>query len=384
MKATRRDLIQGLSAVVATATLSMTQAIAPSAQAAAWAPPRRLSVRAVRAGIWEQLGPAQPIKRLFAPASGPLLASTRTGLLHSDGAGATWRDVPLPADASVQTVEVDPTDHRVIYVATPGGVHRSDDAGASWSLVLPSALATLRLAVSQAQCGVVYVAQGGGNTGTFAFLRSLDHGAAWEKLDEATQGPCAWSVLVLQPHPSDPARLFRTRGCYAGRNFGDALEQSRDNGSTFTTCFAPTMAFPLAIVGGAGAEPGRFYVAANNDFRSGGSLVVTSADDGATWTPIIEHKGGGTMTGAMDASTVITGLAYDPATPVRVFVGQERKFVSSQTIEASGVVATADGGQSWAPIGQQDLPHISQLLLGIDDLNLFAATETGVWRLALG
>jgi len=361
----------------------MTQTGVANAQSAAWAVPGTSTVRTVQVGTWESLGPARPIKRLFAPASGPLLASTGTALLHSDDAGATWREVPLPAETGTHSIDVDPTDHRVIYAATTAGLHRSDDAGASWSLVLPTALAALRIAVSPANNSIVYVAQSGGNAGAFAFLRSLDRGATWETLEETSQGPCAWSVLVLQPHPIDPSRLFRTQGCYAGRNLGDALDQSRDNGATFSRLYAAQTAFPQPIVGGAGVEPSRLYVAANNDFRSGGSLVATSADDGATWTTILEHKGGGTMTGAKDASTVITGLAYDPATPARVFVGQERKTVSNQTIEASGVVATADGGQTWAPIGQQDLPHISQLLLGIDGLNLFAATEAGLWRLSL-
>ncbi len=36
---------------------------------------------------------------------------------------------------------------------------------------------------------------------------------------------CTWTVLILDPHPTSTNRVFRTAGCYAGRNvpFGDSL-----------------------------------------------------------------------------------------------------------------------------------------------------------------
>lgn len=392
MMSTRRGFMRGMFAVVAAASLPMMRAHTSPAQAAAPDATTRATVitaPASQTGTWEHLGPAQPVKRLFTPTSGALLASTGSALLRSDDAGTSWREVPLPVDSGVHSMEVDPNDHRVVYAASAAGVHRTDDEGASWSSVLPSTLSTLRIAVSSANDQILYVAQAGGGSsgstgGAFAFRRSLDRGATWETLEETTQGPCSWAVLILQPHPTDPTRLFRTQGCYAGRNLGDIIEQSRDNAASFTTLFSAQTAFPQAIVGGGGVEPGRLYLSLNNDFRSGGSRIVASGDDGTTWTPILEYTGGGTMSGATVPSTIISGLAYDPAAPERVFVAQERKMITQQPVEASGVASTVDGGLTWAEIGQQDLPHINQLALGIDGLNLFAATEAGVWRLPLG
>lgn len=388
MKATRRTFLQGLAAAVAAASLPFVhRATAPTAEAAtagAMAAVPAAGARTMQAAAWEQLGLATPVTRLFAPASGALFAGTGAELFRSDDAGATWRPVPVPAEPRVHAVTVDPTDHRVVYAATSAGLHRSDDEGGSWSLILPSALATLRVAVSPANPQVIYVAQGGGNAGAFAFARSVDGGATWETLEQTTQGPCAWSVAVLRPHPTDAGRLFRTHGCYAGRDLGDSLDQSRDGGSSFAPIFRPKTSFPLAIVGGGGVEPTRLYAASNNDYRSGGSLIATSADDGASWTTILEHSGGGTMTGSKEASTLMTGLAYDPAAPGRVFATIERKHINRQVVEAAGLTATDDGGQTWTELGQQDLPAVSEIMLGIDARWLFAATATGVWRMPLG
>jgi hypothetical protein len=47
------------------------------------------------------------------------------------------------------------------------------------------------------------------------------------------------------------------------------------------------------------------------------------------------------------------------------------------------VTASFDAGRSWSPLGRQDLGTLYDLALGIDGQNLYAATDQGVWRLAL-
>ena len=60
----------------------------------------------------------------------------------------------------------------------------------------------------------------------------------------------------LEPHPTDPRRVFRTANCYAGRNLSDALRQSLDAGATWADLFEPQLAFPSRLAGGAGAAGG--------------------------------------------------------------------------------------------------------------------------------
>jgi photosystem II stability/assembly factor-like uncharacterized protein len=389
MFATRRGILRGLAASVAVAVLPPPLRRTPSASAApavtsAARPP---AVRLAQGAEWIAPGLSFPTTRLFTPTSGALLASTRMGLFRSDDGGAGWRAVGLPAPRAGGAVEVDPIDHRVIYADTDDGLQRTDDDGHTWTVVLPSDRKILRIASSPVDPSMLYVMQSGGSgSGDFWFVRSRDRGATWEELDHQRQAPCGWSVLLLTPHPADPNRLFRTSGCYSGRNLGDDLRESRDNGATWHTLFTPSTAFPHAIVGGAGLEPNRLLLSANNDARSGGSILLSSSDDGASWSPVLENTGGGTMTGSKEPNVTIGGLAYNPLVPADIYVGLNSKTDPFKPVDLGAVKVTNDGGATWSPVGgpEQNLQQIHGLALGVDGLNLYAATERGVWRLTLG
>src|SRR5439155_3751 len=96
-------------------------------------------------------------------------------------------------------------------------------------------------------------------------------------------------------HPTDAQRVFRTAGCYAGRNVNAALEQSTDQGATWRVVLRPPTAFPERLVGGQGNDPARFYLTATHDFRAGGASVFRS-DDGGGAPPA--GTGGGGAVGA--------------------------------------------------------------------------------------
>jgi hypothetical protein len=50
------------------------------------------------------------------------------------------------------------------------------------------------------------------------------------------------------------------------------------------------------------------------------------------------------------------------------------------TGDGSGVVTTPDGGATWCSLGLEPIGPVRDLVLGIDGRNLYAATDTGVWR----
>jgi photosystem II stability/assembly factor-like uncharacterized protein len=388
MRSTRRGFMRGLVAMVAATALPMTARQATVASAAPASPgggARTATARLAQGAEWQMALPNVAATRIFTPASGALFAATTIGLHRSDDGGANWTEVQLPPlHTPGVAIEVDPTDHRVVYVDTPTGLQRTDDDAATWAMILPSDRKTLKIAVSPADPSLVYVAQAAQEVGEFALLRSRDRGTTWETIEEQRQAPCGWSSLILTPHPTDSPRLFRTDGCYAGRNLGDDLKESRDFGSTWRTALTPKTAFPYAIVGGAGADPTRLYLAVNNDYRGGGSLLHTSSDDGATWTPILEHTGGGTMTGSQQPNVTIGGVAYNPMAPGMIFVGLNSRSNPSKPVDSSTVVATGDGGATWATLGQPFFHQIHDLKLGIDGQNLYAATANDVMRLTLG
>jgi hypothetical protein len=386
MKMNRRGFMRGLVVAIAAAALPISHSRATPVGAAPLPvtdASRGPGLLATQAPEWVPLGPEVEIRRLFTPASGPLFAASTTDLYRSDDAGATWNVVNLPGRRRASfAVEVDPLDHRVLYVDTNEGLQRSGDEGATWSPIFPSNRMTLRLAVSPADPTILYLAQAS-NLTDYWFSRSRDRGATWEQLEEHHNSMCGWGVYILTPHPTDPSRVFRTNGCYAGRDSGDILEVSRDLATTWQQAAAPRGAFPSIIVGGGGADPSRLILAANTDARSGGSTVFTSPDDGATWMPILERTGGGTATGSKDPNVTVGGLAYNPAAPDTIYVALNSQANAFKPIDFATSRVSNDGGATWTALGQR-LPEVRALALGIDALNLFAATKTGVMRLPLG
>jgi photosystem II stability/assembly factor-like uncharacterized protein len=384
MITTRRRFLRGLGAAFGAAALPMPSAlvvVAPAMMNVPQAP----AIRASQQGAWMSVGPSAEIRRLFAPASGAFFAASTTQVFRSDDGGTTWQTVELPASTrSQRAIAVDPTDHRTIYVECDDGLQRSTDDAATWTTILPTDRQIRRVAVSPADPRILYVEQHGASDSDNMLLFSQDQGTTWQLRQGAQNSLCGWGILILTPHPTDPARLFRTAGCYAGRDVSDSLDESRDNAAAFTPAFSPKGAFPRMIVGGGGAEPTRFYLAADNDWRSGGSTLFVSTDDGATWTSILSYSGGGTMVQPKTVNTTMTALTYDPTTPERVFVALGRQDDPWTPASSGGILATSDGGTTWSEIGNLDMPKVDDLALGIDGQNLYAATSTGVWRLALG
>jgi hypothetical protein len=330
------------------------------------------------AADWEPTALAEPAVRLFTPWSGAFFAQTREGLFRSDDAGATWRAVALPpgTDATTlrQGIAVDPSNHTVVYAAGRGGVYKSVDDAATWELALPAAnefTPPLAVAVSPADGGLVYVAM---NNGTFH--SSQDGGQTWQTQTPGPQGgPCTWAVYLLQPHPVEAQRLFRTFGCYAGRNLvgGIPVSESRDGGHTWTSFYERPATFPGRLAGGQGAAPLRWYLAMTVPFSPGGGILLRSDDDGATWAELLTLR----IDSAAPSGSAATfgGLTYDPANPDRVWVGRSGT--------RAGVAYSPDGGATWEDLGRQDVGRVSDLALGIDGRYLFAATDRGVWRLEL-
>jgi hypothetical protein len=138
------------------------------------------------------------------------------------------------------------------------------------------------------------------------------------------------------------------------------LRRSPAQGVDFNIMLMSSGHYPTLLVGGRGANPNRFYTLATSDDPT--QELHRSDDGGLNWTL---------------ASTFATkangqGLEYDPATPDRVYVAPG----------SGGVKRSDDGGQTWTDLGLAD-QRVNGLALGVDGGNLYAATDTGVFRLPL-
>lgn len=354
---------------------------------------------ALAAADWELTALGEPALRILVPSSGVLFAQSETGVFRSDDLGDSW--APVSLGPATTLLAVDPIQDTTLYATGPNGVYKTTDAAANWQQIFvfgPTAGGkALALAVSPADRNLLYLPVAGSpEASEFWFYRSRDGGSTWQQLEHQHFSLCSWDVRILQAHPRDARRVFRAADCIAGRNVGESLQQSSDAGDTWQPIFnprpsfdRPDLGYPQRLVGGDGAEPRRFYLAANRDRRVGGSTVFRSDDDALTWTEVLAYRGGGTPgfavpgedTNAPDVQ--LGGLAYDPARPDQVYVGRQVFEGFFEPPSGGAVAASRDGGETWADLGRQDIGAVRDLALGADGAFLFAATDLGLWRLSV-
>jgi hypothetical protein len=304
---------------------------------------------------------AGSVRHLARTTRGTTFAWGAAGLFRSEDAGLTWVTIPTPPSPAV--IAIDPSDARTLFVASGSQVHKTIDAGATWTAVLATgSLQVLAIAVSPADPALVFVAMAQ-FSGSFQVHRSLDGGATWARIEGPINGAtCIFSVPILVPHPTDAARVLRTSGCYAGRDVpsGDSLDQSLDQGVTWSPLVHPKPLFPDRLVGGMGSQPGRWLLSAHFGAAPGGGKLLRSDDDGATWTDVLAFASGPS----------VAGVGYEFSQPDLVFAA-----LTTDTVRRSD-----DAGATWS-----DLPggptQVADLLLTAGGQALLAATTTGVWRI---
>ena len=187
----------------------------------------------------------------------------------------------------------------------------------------------------------------GGNLG---FIASTDGGSSWTQISPGANGPVDFHQMTVSP--ADPQRIY---GAYGN------IQVSRDGGRTWEIA-APAPEGLIDIA--ASAEiPDKLYAAT----KSG---LLVSTDGAKSWNPILEGVpvalvevtsegtlfafilGRGLIRSAeapLDFATVnsdwgsriLLHLAIDPTDPERLFAATE----------ASQVLMSTDGGQSWRPMG---------------------------------
>lgn len=136
--------------------------------------------------------------------------------------------------------------------------------------------------------------------------------------------------------------------------------------------------------------PGRWYLAVNADGRLGGSTLLRTDDDGATWVDILEFRGGGTQDPNASSGDVwdvqIHGLAYDISQTDTVYVARTATSATTDwTVPiTSGVAVSTDVGQTWSDSGSQQLGTITDLAFTGDGSHLLLASDEGLFMRSRG
>ena len=238
------------------------------------------------AGTWSYLpvpgsGAAGVVRTDPADPDG-VYATGYSGIQRSTNGGETWADLgwntstPAPPGGMLFDVEPDPFQPgRLLaawdtgaYLTGPGYLYASVDYGVSWQAVtLPQAVARITdITFDPGTAGVVYLATAGGGDlvqGT-GIYRSIDHGDAWQRIDDPDKpGMSNTQTIVVATHPRQ--MLYA-----AGRSGG---YRSVDGGHTWVK----TQSSPGASLLFAAADSTRLYAGDSTG-------LYFSSDGGDAWT----------------------------------------------------------------------------------------------------
>jgi photosystem II stability/assembly factor-like uncharacterized protein len=273
-----------------------------------------------------------------------------------------------------------------MYASGEGGLYKTTNDADSWSIVLPTDESPIAIAISPADPNVLYLALSdhpGRDAKKLRLLRTRDAGTSWDVLEELASN-CLNNTQGLQPHPTDPARIFRNQTCNPGGSVSGTLAESRDYGSTWTKLNSPDGFFPARIAGGEGVAPERLYVRRLLP-ANGNNQLLRSDDDGASWAETTEPW----STVALPPDTAhisIAGIDADPTQPGRIYVAfnaNRTQVPNTRPFLASYVLVSDDAGQTWTDLGLPAATEVTDVQLGIDQQTLFVSTVSGVWLLPL-
>gem|GEM_PF-3727987 len=261
--------------------------------------------------LWTSLSlPGRP-ERVYADPKTPDLVFLHTddGLSRSTDSGQSWSQVTgAPAYAwGHSTVAFAASQPGTFFVAGvnadgAGELWRSDDAGATASLVYSGSARFEEVAVDPTDATHLFVREGN------LLHRSTDGGQTWDTVD----GPVSGGVRGIAVDGAS-GRFFEVINDYAG-----ATVRSLEPGSsTFVD---------------EGSQPSAF---ADGMVAVGGRVVASNARSGV----IVGDAAGGGFTASSDgfASPSVTTVAFDPGQTSRRFAGTN-----------CGLYRSLDGGKSWS------------------------------------
>src|SRR5579863_202174 len=216
------------------------------------------------------------------------LASAGGGLWKTQDKGKTWKALgDLWDNTKVSSVAVDPTAHSTVYVGTGDfdggagvygfGVMKSTDQGASWTNLARRELqgfSVRRILIDPDDSRIVTVAAGRNPFRPGRLLRSANGGTNWNPVSEAA--PADWEDLKCGAKMSDGGRL-----CFAvGSSNGGEVLRTSDRGVHWVKLSPPLKAVNQVslAVATSPTSPKTVYLLSGTD-----KSVLISTDGGDRW-----------------------------------------------------------------------------------------------------
>jgi photosystem II stability/assembly factor-like uncharacterized protein len=270
---------------------------------------------------WDHTGlGGQAVRALVQSRSDPdtLVAATLDGVYRTKDGGKTWERISPKSNGELKNFDslaIDPQNPSVIYAGTFHLPWKTTDGGVHWISIHAGMIDdsdVLSLVIDSKNSKRVYASACSG------IYRSENSGAGWQKIQGIPFS--ARRTYAIRQDPYNP-QIF-----YAGTTEG--LWQSRDAGARWQRITSPDWVInTLALAPGPTEKMGRVIVGTDQ-------LGVLISDDGG------EH-----FRAANDGfyHRHIVSVALDREHPGRVLA------VLANAPEP--VLATEDGGKTWAPLG---------------------------------
>jgi photosystem II stability/assembly factor-like uncharacterized protein len=296
---------------------------------------------------WRQIGHGLPIsgigaQTLIADPVDPstLYAISNTGLLFktTDGSGS-W--LALSGATGVTSLVIDQDNPANIYAGTRHGVLKSTDGGLTWTGA-NAGLTNAKggagvLAIDPSHGSTLYtvvnaIGEAMENTDIF---KSIDGGKNWSPLNsrfyafEGAQTPILGMALVLRLM-IDPARPSTMYSLVWGAIPG--IFKATDGG---TIWYLVRGGSNFGFGGDLAADP-----ATSTLYVASGSLLISSTDQGMTWTPA--------DLGIPNAAAF--GLAIDPSKAGTVYAWYSQQPPGVNPNTTHGFAKSTDSGKSWTTV----------------------------------
>jgi photosystem II stability/assembly factor-like uncharacterized protein len=283
------------------------------------------------------------------------------GLLRSRDAGMTWTPLIEPRVESVSALLFDPTNASSVYGATYGEyLFKSSDGGATWARktrgLIPSyctfpcfnSLEFYGLAADPGMPSTIYAV-------AFSLYRSRDGGSNWDKINFAP-GVEQWGASAILVVPAPDPVIYVAADALPNEY---AIFKSTDHGATWsaTSQAPPTQVFSLIVDP---SDPAVLYAGTTQG-------VFKSADRGDHWGPF---SGGLPIRQPYDFP--VRHLAADQNNPGTLYASADFYRIFKST----------DHGESWVP-SQQGLEAERVNATAIDPTDspvVYAATWSGLFR----
>ncbi len=271
------------------------------------------------------------------------------GVYRSTDAGRSWTHMGLEATRAISRIRVHPDDPDLVYVAAQGspfaptserGIYRSEDGGATWSLVLhvDENTGAADLAMDRTNPRILYAAMwdhdrepwairsGGPGSG---FWKSVDGGDTWKEINAGL--PDVMGKTAIDVSPADPDRVWVL--VEAGDD-EDGVYRSDDGGQSWTLVSSERILRARAW----------YYIELYADPQDRETVYVMnspflrSIDGGRSWetivTPHVDH--------------------HD------LWINPERPEVMLSANDGGGTI-TFNGGESWTTQENQPTAQIYRL-----------------------